>query len=273
MLPPSVAAVIHGAKLFDELEARVRARTKELEQAQARLLESQKIAALGHLVAGITHELNSPLGALVSATSTLDKAIAKISANEGPPPAAMLGVVSDSSRAIGHASKRIDNIVRRLKSFVRLDEAVKEELRVEACIDEALGLLAHRLERIAVVRDYGDTRPIVCFPARLNDAFSTILRNACDALEEKQQGKIVVRTRATEESISVEIDDNGVGMSEDELGRIFEPGFTTRGSRVRLGLGLAIAYQVVHDHRGEIAYESQIGLGTKVSIDLPLQPF
>jgi signal transduction histidine kinase len=222
------------------------------------------------LVAGITHEMNTPLGALLSATHTLERAVGKLVANDAPPAAGVLGALADSNRAIGEACKRIDGVVRRLKSFVRLDEAVEQEVAVERCIDEALALLRHRLDHIAVVRDYARTPAIACYPARLNDVFATILRNSCDALEGREPAKIVVRTRAHEKAISVEIDDNGAGMSEDELQRIFEPGFTHRESRVRLGLGLLIAYQVVHDHGGEIAFESQLGFGTKVSIDLPL---
>jgi signal transduction histidine kinase len=272
------AAAINAARLYrqlaqlnDSLEDKVAARTLELKNTQARLLETQKMAALVRLVAGITHEMNSPLGALVSSTNTLDRAVTKLQGNEGPASPAVLGALSDSSRAIAHASGRIDSIVRRMKSFVRLDEALEQEVAIETCLEDALGLLRHRLEQITVVRDYGTTSPILCFPARLNDVFATILRNACDAVEEKKnEGQIVVRTRGCNtDGVFVEIDDNGVGMSEEEIEKIFDPAFSSRGPRVRMGLGLVIAYQVVHDHGGEIAFDSQIGYGTKVSIDLP----
>lgn len=255
----------------EELEEALRARTEELRLTQARLLESQKMAALVHLVAGITHEMNTPLGALVSATDTIERAIQKLIAAEHQASPAVLNVMSDSNRAIGNASRRIESVVRRLKSFVRLDEATEQEVGVETCIEDALALLQHRLQQIQVVRDYAQTGAIICFPARLNDVFSTLLKNACDALEGRPNATIIVRTRAHKQGVGIEIDDNGVGMNEDELQRIFEPGFSARGPRVRMGLGLVIAYQVVHDHGGEIAFESQIGCGTKVSIDLPIR--
>lgn len=242
----------------------------ELKQTQARLLESKKTAALVHLVAGITHEMNSPLGTLVSASDTIDRAVGKLRGPEASVSPGVLGAISDSSRAIIEASRRISGIVRRLKSFVRLDEAQKQEITVESCVDDAIALLQHRLESIAIVRDYGTTSPIECYPARLNDVFATVLRNACDAVQGRDSPKIVVRTRAYRDTVCIEIDDNGVGMSEEELERVFEPGFTTRDARVRMGLDLAIAQQVVGDHRGEIAFESQIGFGTKVSIELPI---
>jgi signal transduction histidine kinase len=242
----------------------------ELKQAQARLLESKKTAALVHLVAGITHEINSPLGALLSASDTIDRAVSKLRGPDAALSPAVLGALSGSSRAIVEASRRIDGIVRRLKSFVRLDEAPMQEVAIESCLDDAIALLQHRLDGIAVVRDYGNTSPIACSPARLNDVFATVLRNACDAVEGRDSPKIVVRTRAYRDTVCIEIDDNGVGMSEEELERIFEPGFTTQDAHVRMGLDLAIAQQVIGDHRGEIAFESQIGFGTKVSIELPM---
>ncbi len=259
-------------RLKASLEEIVAARTMEMKKSQARVLESQKMAALVHLVAGITHEMNSPLGTMVSASQTIDRAVTKVRAVEAAPSPGVLGALTESSRAIADASQRIDSIVRRLKSFVRLDEAVKQEIGVETCLEDALALLRHRLDGISLVRDYSKTASIVCYPARLNEVFSTVLRNACDAVEGKGDAVIVVRTRAYRECVCVEIDDNGVGMSEDELSRVFEPGFTRRDGRVRMGLGLAIAHQVVGDHQGEIAFESQIGLGTKVSIELPIAP-
>jgi signal transduction histidine kinase len=267
-----IDALAEQAVAAIDLEDTITARSLELKKTQARLLESKKMAALVHLVAGITHEMNSPLGALVSASDTIERAVGKLRGAEGPPSPGVLGALSESSRALSDASKRIDAIVRRLKSFVRLDEAVQQEIGVETCIEDALALLSHRLEKIALVRDYSQTTAIVCYPARLNEVFATILRNACDAVEGKQDATIVVRTRAHRATISVEIDDNGVGMSEEEIQRVFDPGFTTRDARVRMGLGLAIAHQVVDDHSGEIAFESQIGLGTKVSIELPIAP-
>lgn len=271
------AAAINTACLYRQLselnstlEEKVSARTAELKNTQARLLETQKMAALVRLVAGITHEMNSPLGTLVSSTHTIDRAVSKLQ-GDAVPSTALLGALSDSSRAVAHASGRIDSIVRRMKSFVRLDEAVEQEVQIETCLEDALALLGPRLERISVVRDYAETQALLCYPARLNDVFSTLLRNACDAVDDRpSDAQIVVRTRGRKPNgIQIEIDDNGVGMSEDEIEHIFDPAFSSRGPRVRMGLGLVIAYQVVHDHGGEIHFESQLGYGTTVSIDLP----
>jgi signal transduction histidine kinase len=258
-------------ELNETLEEKVRARTLELERTQTRLIESEKMAALGVLVAGIAHEMNTPLGSLRSASDTLSRAVIKLReavAGENKA-AALLLAVEGSSKVIHDAGARVGEIVRRLRSFARLDEAEKKQADVRAGIEDAIGLVQHELEGITIERDYAELPLITCYPARLNQVFLNVLRNAIQAVGSASERKIVIRARATATGVRVEIEDSGHGIAERDLPRVFDPGFTTRGVGVGVGLGLSIAYQVVKDHGGEIALSSEVGRGTQVWIDLP----
>jgi signal transduction histidine kinase len=260
-------------RLNETLEEKVRERTLELERAHTRLIETEKMAALGHLVAGIAHEMNTPLGSLQSASDTLARGVAKLRSAAGTiedeRTAIVLGVVADSGRVVTEAGDRIAAIVRRLRSFARLDEAERKEADLGASLDEVVALLQHELDGTTIVREYSEVGPVTCYPARLNQVFLSVIRNAAQALAGREPKRITLRVLAHGERVRVEVEDTGEGISPRDLPRVFDPGFTTRGVRVGVGLGLSIAYQVVKDHSGEIAIESELGRGTIVRIDLP----
>ena len=135
-------------------------------------------------------------------------------------------------------------------------------------IESTLTLLRHRLEeRITVERRYGDLPEILCYPNRLNQVFMNVLLNAIQAIEER--GTITIGTRREAGDAVVEFGDTGVGVPADRLDRIFDPGFTTKGSGVGTGLGLSISYRIVEEHRGSIVLSSEPGRGTGVTIRLP----
>ncbi len=249
---------------------------RELQETQTHLIQSEKMASLGNLVAGIAHEINTPVGAINSMHDTLIRAVGKLKEtlettlseayNENRAMQASLKVIADANRVIATGTERVTGIVRSLRSFARLDEAELKEVDIHEGIDNTLMLVHHDVKnRIEVVKAYGDIPPIVCYPSRLNQVFLNLLVNASQAIE--GEGEIGIRTVMVDEKVHIAIRDSGVGIPPENLGKVFDPGFTTKG--VGTGLGLSICYQIVKDHRGEIEVESEVGEGTTFTVILP----
>jgi PAS domain S-box-containing protein len=253
---------------------------RELRDAQAQLVQSEKMASLGMLVAGIAHEINTPVGAIRSMHDTLVRALSKLESTlareypevvtENPTLQTTLAVVRDANRVIENGAQRVTAIVRRLRSFARLDEAELKEVDVHEGLEDTLALIHHELKHgITVRREYGELPPIVCYPGRLNQVFLNLLNNARQAMNGK--GEIVIRTFLRDDRVHIAVSDNGSGIPPEHLSRIFDPGFTTKGVGVGTGLGLAICYQIVRDHQGEITVESEPGRGATFTVVLPLR--
>ncbi len=251
---------------------------QELQATQTQLIQSEKMASLGNLVAGIAHEINTPVGAINSMHDTLIRAVDRLKEtletsfsqayNENRAMQASLKVIGDANRVIATGTERVTGIVRSLRSFARLDEAELKEVDIHEGIDNTLMLVHHDVKsRIEVVKEYGDIPPIVCYPSRLNQVFLNLLVNASQAIE--GEGEIRIRTYMEDEKVHIAIRDSGVGIPEENLGKVFDPGFTTKGVGVGTGLGLSICYQIVQDHRGEIEVESRVGEGTTFTVILP----
>ncbi|MGH7504422.1 MAG: sensor histidine kinase, partial [Longimicrobiales bacterium] len=163
---------------------------------------------------------------------------------------------------------RVMELVKGLRSFGRPDRADIAHVDLHEGIDAAVTLLRHEMrDRIDVIRDYGRVPEIECYPHQLNQVFMNLLLNAVQAIEGR--GTITVRTRFADDAATVEIEDSGTGILEQDLSLIFEPGFTTRGERVGMGLGLLIARQVVDRHGGRITVSSVRGQGTTFTVRLP----
>ena len=261
--------------IFESLQQKNQA----LQETQAKLVQSEKMASLGNLVAGIAHEINTPVGAINSMHDTLMRAVDRLNGvleadyhevlQNNRPMRAALQVIQDANRVIATGTKRVTEIVRSLRSFARLDEAEMKEANLHEGIENTLTLVHHNLKnRIEVVRDYSDIPPVTCFPSRLNQVFLNLLVNAGQAID--GQGKITVSTRLVGDEVAIAIADSGKGIPTENLARIFDPGFTTKGVGVGTGLGLSICYQIVQDHKGSIRVNSQEGEGTTFTIHLPL---
>jgi two-component system, NtrC family, sensor kinase len=259
------------------LEARVDERTRELREKQAELAQAERMAALGSLVAGITHEINTPLGALQANSDTISRAMLKLrNVLRGRPAPAVqtesqpiIDLATELCSANLVATERIIHIVTTLKSFARLDRAVQAHVDIHEGLDSTLTLINHQLgDRIKVRIDYGDIPRITCFPNALNQVFMNLLVNAIQAIDE--EGTIHVRSYALDNSVVVEIKDSGVGIPAENLPRIFEPGFTTKGVKVGIGLGLSIAYRIIREHNGKIDVESEPGKGSTFRVVLPI---
>ena len=272
---------VENARLYESLEERVEQRTaelsrtlRELRETQSQLVQSEKMAALGNLVAGVAHEINTPLGAVTSNTDLFGRALARLREMKADPEAQRylerVGAAVDVSR---EACGRIAKIVKSLRNFTRLDEAERKPADLHEGLDSTLTLAAHLTKnRVAVHREYGTVPPVDCHANQINQVFLNVLVNAAQAIE--GPGTITIRTRCEDRPggrrAIVEISDSGRGIAPEHLGKIFDPGFTTKGVGVGTGLGLAISYRIIEAHRGTIEVDSAVGRGSTFRIVLPL---
>jgi PAS domain S-box-containing protein len=250
---------------------------RTLRETQSQLVQSEKMASLGMLVAGIAHEINTPVSAIHSMHDTLVRGMEKLrehirgqypDALEHPKMQAIDNIIQDADRVIDTACERVTNIVKRLRSFARLDEAELKTADIHEGLDDTLTLIHHELKHtVKVIKKYGDIPQIACYPGRLNQVFLNLLINAKQAIREK--GEITITTYLENGKVHVRIQDTGVGIRESDIPRLFDPGFTTKNVGVGTGLGLSICYQIIQDHRGEIRVESEVGKGASFTVILP----
>jgi PAS domain S-box-containing protein len=268
-------------KSNEELEERVDERTRELREKHAQLVQSEKMASLGHLVAGVAHEINTPLGALKGNNDNFARAIGKIAdilydphspaqIREHTDLKKMFDSIDKLNAVNSNAAERIVNIVRSLRSFARLDQAEMDRVDIHEGLESTLTLVNHEIKgRIEIIKEYGDLPEIECYPNQVNQVFMNILVNAAHAIEEA--GKIIITTSIRDDMAVVEIRDTGRGIDQQSLKRIFDPGFTTKGAGIGTGLGLSIAHQIMTDHKGNIEVKSDPGHGTTFSLLLPIR--
>lgn len=279
---------------IDELERRVLERTQELQEqngalqsALAELRETQnqmivqeKMAALGNLVAGIAHELNTPLGTVKSAADVSARGLTRIKdllsssesleeVQQGKGLQRVLKALGDNSQATTVAIERLSKIVDSLKTFTHLDRAEYERVDVHEGLDSALTLMEPRFGAgVTVERDYDEVPPLNCYPQELNQVYMSLLQNACQAFDEGT-GTVTVRTKAEQGTVALTIADDGRGIPADRLAHIFEPNFASKDGRVAMGMGLSLSYNIVRKHAGTMEIESEEGKGTTVTIRLP----
>lgn len=233
-----------------------------------------------NLVAGIAHEINTPLGASRSSaevvemcSSTLADAIR--SAEE---PGALqedrkvnrgLSVLKDSSQVIRKSGDRIAGLVSSLKEFSRLDQADFQRADIRTGLDSTLSLIAADTKGAArVVKDYEDIPKIECRPKELNQVFMTLLTNAFEAMD--GTGELRLRVTSGNDQAVIEISDTGKGIPAEKLESLFDIGFGAKQARMSMGLGLPTAKNVVDGHGGERSVESELGKGTSFRITLPI---
>jgi PAS domain S-box-containing protein len=252
---------------------------KTLRETQMQLVQSEKMAALGSLVAGIAHEINTPIGAVSSMYDTLSKTLERLKdilksrfpkeLEQQPTLRSTFKVIDDSNRVIKSGADRVINIVRRLKSFARLDEAELKTVDIHEGLEDTLTLIHHELKHnIKVTKNFGDVPPISCFPGKLNQVFLNLLINSKQAI--KNKGIISIKTFVKDKKVHIVIKDTGSGIRKENLKKVFDPGFTTKGRGVGAGLGLSISYQIIQDHKGEIKVESEPGKGSAFTIIIPM---
>jgi predicted ATPase/signal transduction histidine kinase len=303
LLASQAAISLENAQLYQQMQQAL----QDLQQTQIQLVQSEKMSALGNLVAGVAHEINNPVsfiaGNINPALEYVKDLLGLIDLYQQiyPHPQAEIEdeieaieldyVREDLPKLIESMKlgvERIRNISTSLRTFSRADQDYKVPFNLHEGIDSTLLILKHRLKAnevrpaIEVVTKYGDLPEVKCFPGQLNQVFMNILANAIDAIEESNSGRsfaeiqanpnrLTIQTSVAENQVKITIADNGIGMSEEVKEHIFEHLFTTKAVGKGTGLGLAIAYQIVTEkHGGHIEVESQLGQGSVFVISLPV---
>lgn len=253
---------------------------RQLKSTQEELVMKEKMAALGNLIAGIAHEINNPIGTVNAAVDVSQRCVTRIenvlqgkelaaSVNSNPRLVQALDLLKKNVAVTLHASNRVATLVQTLKNFVRVDEAAYKIVNIHEGLESSLTLLRSELgDWITVTRDFGDLPRIRCYPSQLNQVFLSVLKNAVDAID--GPGAIHICTEHIDSRIRIRISDTGRGIPPDKLASIFDFGFSSTASRVKLRSGLSTAYHIIQHHNGEIIAESREGKGTTITIWLPV---
>ena len=256
---------------------------EDLKSAQAQMVQSAKMSALGKLTAGIAHEINTPVGVVSSSADNFERCINKIvdavensstleEVRSNKAFQKSLQIVRENSRIIADASNRIGQVVGNLKNFAGQDTGSFETANVHEGIENVLALVDfEKKDGVRVARKFGHLPEVHCNPGELGQVFMTLLTNAFDAVGE--DGLVTIETWRDDAKVHVKISDTGKGMAENRVTTLFDLSFKTKGSRIGVGLGLSNAYNVVKKHNGAIAVESKVGRGTQFVITLPVGQF
>ncbi|MEO8673761.1 MAG: ATP-binding protein [Tahibacter sp.] len=289
--------VIERLQVENALETRntqLEAMTQRLMDAQSQLLQSEKMAAVGQLAAGIAHEINNPIafvranflalrGGVANVLSVVDACEGFDHAGEEDKTRERLRRLKESIRFSDVCAdipdmlseslegiSRVEKIVRDLTEFSRVDRKEDwERYDIHKCIESALNVAAHELKyKATIVRAYGPLPDVWCLPFQMNQVFLNLLINAAQSFEAR--GTIEIRTHAAGQHVFVVIADDGAGIPAEHLPRIFEPFFTTKPLGIGTGLGLSVSYGIVRKHGGELAVTSELGHGTTFTVTLPV---
>jgi signal transduction histidine kinase len=293
------------------LEQRVAERTRELSEAlahlkesEAQLIQSEKMSSLGQMVAGVVHEINTPLAYVKNSLGTVqshlpqiteavaenDRLLALLAAGDADEQALneqfarasgrmeqlrqgkltqeLTGLVDDGLYGID----QITEIVANLKDFSRLDRSKVSAVNLNENLQSTLLIARHELKHVEVKRRFGEIPAVTAAPSQLNQVFLNLITNAAQAIE-RPDGVISITTRRLDdEHVAVDVEDNGKGIPADIMPKIFDPFFTTKAPGKGTGLGLAIAYKIVTEHGGRITVRSTEGAGTTFTVELPVKP-
>jgi signal transduction histidine kinase len=274
-----VISLLHKGKLQKEIlekNKQLEEALKKLKRVSCDLMQSEKMASLGLLVAGIAHELNNPISFAKGSLLLVHDRCDSLSAHDIADPVRLPQVreeIRESLHVVKNGLSRIEGIIKDLSAFVRKDEEAFIGLDLHASLDLTLGLLRYEwLDTIAVHRDYGEIGMIEAVPGQINQSFLNIFQNALHAMEGCENRRLFIGTRLVGETATVSIRDTGVGIPESNLTRLFEPFFTTKEVGKGTGLGLSLVYKmIVENHGGSINVNSKVGEGTEFVLTLPLK--
>ncbi|HEY6241113.1 MAG TPA: ATP-binding protein [Burkholderiales bacterium] len=293
------------------LERRVKERTHELSEAlqhlkesESQLIQSEKMSSLGQMVAGVAHEINTPLayvknslgtvadklGDLGRAVEHCEKLIALLQAGGNADPQELSNQFAQASAAIArlkqqrvteelgnlvkdglYGAGQMAEIVGNLKDFSRLDRSKVTSFNLNEGLNSTLVLARHLLKSATVDKRFGDITSVVCSPSQVNQVFLNLITNAVQAME-AGRGRIMLTTRNDGGGVAVEVADNGKGIAPEVLPKIFDPFFSTKEVGKGTGLGLSVSYKIIQQHGGRIKVESQLGAGTRFTVWFPLVP-
>jgi two-component system NtrC family sensor kinase len=268
----------------------------DLQNTQSQLVQSEKMASLGQLVAGVAHELNNPISYIYANMKELENYAVAISdlltlLRQDTSSSDIKNLLYDHLEQLKtkydfdfiqkdiqalvqeslEGSQRVKNVVQNLRNFSRLDEAAMKWADLHEGLDSTLLLLNNELKnRIEVHKDYHPLPPVYCHPGNINQVFMNILLNAIQAIEE--QGNIWIKTEHKTDQVEITIRDDGKGIPVKNQNKVFDPFFTTKPVGKGTGLGLSISYNIIKEHHGQISFSSQEGAGTTFLIRFPISP-
>lgn len=285
-------------RLSENLEVEVRRKTREVKQTQLALLQQEKLAAIGRLAAGMAHEINNPIGFVISNLNTLKGYVENMTdllrryeqSARGAMPGAGAAesalaaaidagrameidfVVSDAGQLIAESlegARRVQAIVQNLRDFTHPSVESRESADLNRCLDTTLAILAPQIPAsVSIAKAYRPLPQIACYLREINQVFYQILRNALQAVG--AQGRIAIATNSEGGRVEIRIGDSGPGIPPEHHGRIFDPFFTTREVGQGAGLGLHLAHSIMEKHGGTIGVESPPGQGATFIVRLPL---
>lgn len=277
-----------------ERQERLREAMRQIEEVQNHLLQSEKMASVGQLAAGVAHEINNPIGFVNSNLGSLKRGVGDLLEVIGAYSAAdallaahptIMASIAEAKNAADfdylredlptlideslEGLQRVKKIVQDLKDFSRVDVTDWEFVNIEDGLESTLNIVWNELKyKAALNKEYAELPLIECIPARLNQVFMNLLVNAAQAIHDR--GTITVRTGCNDNEIWVEVEDNGRGIAPENLERIFEPFFTTKPVGQGTGLGLSLVHSIVTSHEGHISVRSEIGVGSCFRVYLPI---
>jgi signal transduction histidine kinase len=291
-------------QLAGSLEVDVQNKVREIKETQVRLMQQEKMASIGHLAAGVAHEINNPMGFVSSNLNTLNDYVKdirslieqyrsflaelnEVAGSEEGRKAIARGleritkfeqevdidyVMEDFPNLIAESLEgagRIKKIVIDLKNFAHPGEDELQFSNINKNLDSTLNVVWYELKyKAKITKEYGDLPPVKCYPQKLNQVFMNIFVNAAQAIAEK--GEIKITTSSENEHVNISISDTGSGIAKENLSKIFGPFFTTKEVGEGPGLGLNVAYNIIKKHNGTIDVKSTVGKGTTFSIRLPV---
>lgn len=296
---------------LQNLEQEVADRTQEiqtayedLQESQEQLIQSEKMASLGQMVAGVAHEINTPLGYVTSNVSTLKLNIDELSSVVSEI-GVMMNKVTDKNRDNAQVTQQLMTILRRykqveaneliteseqllndgeygldeisklvvsLKDFARLDRQAIEHVDVHDCIESSLTIASNHIKEnnVTVERHFADLPRTQCIPSKLNQLFLNIITNACQSMNDGG-GVLSVTSKQVDDELHLSFKDQGTGMDEETQQKMFDPFFTSKEIGVGTGLGMSIAFKIVEAHNGRILVDSSLGQGTDITVVLPVK--
>ncbi len=298
------------ADINTHLEKRVNQRTTELQAAidqlkasQVQLVRSEKMASLGQMVAGVAHEVNTPLGyvrsniemvkdnlyrfnEIIEQTQHLIDTLKNTTASQDDIDAAIASTLAccneikedeviDDMNEIAkdglYGVDQISELVHSLRDFSRIDESKVKAVDINDCINSSLLMAKHNLKDLTLQKDLGELEPVQCNPSQINQVLLNLFNNAADAVADNEHGELKVRSYQQDNVVIIEVSDNGSGISQDNMDKIFEPFFTTKKVGEGTGLGLTISSQIIEQHGGSLSVDSVVNQGTTFTITLPLK--
>jgi two-component system, NtrC family, sensor kinase len=265
---------------------------EELKHSQSKLLQSEKMASIGQLAAGVAHEINNPMGFISQNLKTLKKYVNKLATFISAQKGALSQQPEEQTEQIKELEKklkinylledtddlidesldgagRIQTIVNNLKTFSRVDQNDVSIINLNDCVDGTINIIWNELKyNVSIEKNYGDLPLVTCFPQQISQVFMNLMINSSHAITTK--GIISIKSWADDRFAYITIADDGHGIPDENLKHIFEPFFTTKEPGKGTGLGLSMVYDIINNHCGEISVESQLDKGTVFKIKLPL---